>query len=336
MFGCIVCVAAVLIWWAMAVEVRAQSQSVAAPIVREGTFATELANALAVGQPSSESAAESMLGARGVAPRNGWIADYPVTPDILAELRDSIAYAARSKTIQLDAENALQRLEKVKADLGIQVTPGAVNAGSADQSAAADNPDDAEVSGYYDDEGPPIVTYYAPPPAYYDLYSWVPYPFWWGTTSFGGFFILHDFHRHVREHGQVETISNHFNDRLAHRVHRVDPMQRSLGKTFAGIGAPRSRNFISTGVQQAPRRIFNDRRTMSTGRVPESMRRVPRAAAQGRREQPAVRSYRSTNPFPASRVYSAPPATGNMYRPQPGFRQSGGGGHAGGGRRPER
>src|SRR3974377_1091063 len=49
------------------------------PLVREGAFAVDLAVALNLGQPSSEAEAESMLGEVGIAPRNGWIADYPLT-----------------------------------------------------------------------------------------------------------------------------------------------------------------------------------------------------------------------------------------------------------------
>ena len=94
-------------------EVQAQLPPVGAPIVREGDFAMKLAEALNVGHPSSEAEAESMLGTAGIAPRNGWIADYPVTPDIIGELRDSVTYAAQAKTISMDQDTALKTLEDV-------------------------------------------------------------------------------------------------------------------------------------------------------------------------------------------------------------------------------
>src|SRR5271166_6174057 len=78
-------------------EGRTAPPPVAGPLVREGAFAMILVVALNMGKPASETEAESMLGAAGISPRNGWIADYPVTPDIIGELRDSIGYAAQAK-----------------------------------------------------------------------------------------------------------------------------------------------------------------------------------------------------------------------------------------------
>src|ERR1700690_2603496 len=82
-------------------DAMSQPPPINAPLVREGDFAMKLAEALNVGHPQSESEAENMLGTAGIAPRNGWIADYPVTPDIVGELRDSVGYAAQAKTIAI-------------------------------------------------------------------------------------------------------------------------------------------------------------------------------------------------------------------------------------------
>ena len=113
-----------------------------------------------------------------------------------------------------------------------------------------------------------MVTYYAPPPDYYYLYAWVPYPFWCYGFWFPGFFVLHDFHRVVNVHNRAVFVSNHFNDVSAHRVFRVDPVKRFNGRTFAGIGAPRTGGFVSTGVPRSDRRIFNaPPRTAPTGRM---------------------------------------------------------------------
>ena len=47
------------------------------PLIREGDFAIKLVEALKVGQAKSEAEAESILASVGIAPKNGWIADYP-------------------------------------------------------------------------------------------------------------------------------------------------------------------------------------------------------------------------------------------------------------------
>ncbi len=67
---------------------------VAPPIVREGDFAVRLQSACGLGTGSDEIEAETRLGQAGIVPRNGWIADYPVTPDVLGELRQAVANAA--------------------------------------------------------------------------------------------------------------------------------------------------------------------------------------------------------------------------------------------------
>lgn len=308
--------------------VQAELPPVGAPIVREGEFAMKLAEALSVGHPSSEAEAESMLGTAGIAPRNGWIADYPVTPDIIGELRDSVSYAAQAKTISMDQDTALKTLEDVQANVNISVSPGP--AGPPEMSAeGADGgyPGQTAINDYYNEQGPPIVTYYAPPPDYYYLYAWVPYPFWWGGFWFGGFFELHDFHRYFREDGHVYTVTNHFHDVNANKVFRIDPAKRFLGRTFAGIGAPRSSNFVSPGVSRAPERIFNG--SPGGSGVPGRRAIRPQGSTPGTIRQPSVRSFRGVNPFPSNRVYSKPPGAGRTFTPRSGA--SGGKARGGGG-----
>jgi len=310
-------------------EGQTQPPPVSAPVVREGDLAMKLAVALQLGQPSSEVEAESMLGAAGIAPRNGWIADYPVTPDIIGELRDSIGYAAQAKTISTDEETAIKTLESVQAELGISASPGPAgppetSAGTAETEESG-YPNQTTINDYYSSEGPPIVTYYPPPPDYYYLYGWVPYPFWWSGFWFGGYFILHDFHRHFRDHGHVGVVTNHFHDERSNRVFRIDPERRFHGKTFAGIGAPRSNNFLNTGVRSAPERVFNS----DAGRSFTSpSRRVvrPQAGASGTARQPSTKSFRPANPFTEKRVYSQPPGAGRTFTPSSAS--------PGGGRRP--
>lgn len=297
-----------------------QTPPVAAPLVREGTFAMKLAEALNVGHPSSEAEAESMLGAVGVAPSNGWMADYPVTPDIIGELRDSVGYAAQAKTISMDKDAALRTLESVQATVSLSVTPAPAESPnlapgtSPDQTGAQNYPDQTVINNYYYDEGPPVVTYYAPPPDYYYLYSWVPYPFWWTGFWFGGFFVLNDFHRHFRDHDHGVFVSNHFNDVRSHRIFRVDPVNRFRGRTFAGIGAPRANNFISTGVKGSSERIFNRDRSFGPSSRTSTIR--SQSGTMGTVRQPSISSRRAANPFAASRVYSSPPGGGRTFTPR--------------------
>ncbi len=312
-------------------EAQSQMPPVGAPIVREGAFAMKLAEAFSLGQASSEAEAESLLGGAGIAPRNGWIADYPVTPDIIGELRDSIAYAAQAKTISMDKDTALKILEDVQAGANLSVSPGpagppeASSEGTSAASPAGESayPDQTVINSYYYDAGPPIVTYYPPPPDYYYLYAWVPYPFWWSGFWFGGFFILHDFHHHYREHGRPYVVSNHFRDARANKVFRIDPLKRFNGRTFAGIGAPRSNTFVNPGVRRAPERVFNGGPASSPAPSYRTRTVRPQGAAPGSAAQAPTRSYRTVNPFEAQRVYSSPPGGGRTYTPRSGT--SGGG-----------
>ncbi|MGD0234199.1 MAG: hypothetical protein ABSC55_06630 [Syntrophorhabdales bacterium] len=231
---------------------------IAPPLVREGDLAASLGAALGVASTDDEVEAETRLGEVGIAPRNGWIADYPVTPDILGELQKSVSDAADSRKLSMSKDEALKRLDDVSVQLGVAVRPFAGNEGYRGAPLGGENyPNPDAVNDYYYDEGPPIVSYYTPPPDYYYLYAWVPYPFWCYGFWFPGFFILHDFHRVVYVHNRAVFVSNHFNDVSVHRVFRVDPVTRFNGRTFAGIGAPRGGGFVSTGVPRSGIRIFN-------------------------------------------------------------------------------
>ena len=229
---------------------------VGAPVVREGDFAVALEQALGVGTSQDEVQAESTLGGLGISPRNGWIADYPVTPDVFGELQNATAAAADAGKLPMSRDQALARLNDLSAKMDLGITPYAGGPYQVPPSAEA-YPSPADLDEYYTDEGPPIVTYYAPPPDYYDLYDWIDYPFFVGGFFFPGYFCLNDFYRHFNWHGRPVIVSNHFNDVTAHRMFRIDPANRFRGNTFAGIGAPRSDRFLSTGRPNSGRSIFN-------------------------------------------------------------------------------
>lgn len=247
-------------------------------LVREGDFAVKLQISLGIGSSEDEVEAETALGDLGISPKNGWIADYPVTPDILGEIRSSLLTAASQGKVDLNSEEAIKRLDEVSAELQMGVKPHSANNNhQASPEEAVKYPNPTVINNYYTNEGPPVVTYYAPPPDYYYLYGWVPYPFWWAGFWFPGYFILNDFHRPYFYGSRTVFISNHFNHFRAHRVFRIDPVQRYSGRTYAGIGAPARKGYISTGVPRSDQRIFNAprarNRTDSGSSAPSTVRR---------------------------------------------------------------
>ena len=258
-----------LFLFSMPVVVHAQSEPaksasppIAQKLVREGDFALKLQSALGLGTAEDEVSAESRLGEVGIAPRNGWIADYPMTPDIVIEVEKSVKAAAKAKKLSVGKEEALKKFHAAAASLDLTVKPyTAGKTGEAKPTAPEKYPDQTVINNYYSSEGPPVVTYYDPPPDYYYLYAWVPCPFWWFDFWFPGFFVLRDFHRVVFVNSRVVFVSNHFNDVRVHRVFRVDPVTRFSGRTFAGIGVANRRGFIPTGVSRSERTIFNGSRS---------------------------------------------------------------------------
>jgi hypothetical protein len=308
------------------------------PMVREGDFAVRLHAALGLGSVEDEAEAESALGNLGIIPRNGWIADYPVTPDILGELQKAVGDAADAGKIGMNRGEALKRLDSVSTEESLAIVPHASSATHdevSDESVASDYPNPTVVNNYYQSEGPPVVTYYAPPPDYYYLYGWIPYPFWWAGFWFPGYFILNDFHRPVHIHNRVFFVSNHFNDVRRHRVFRVDPVARFNGRTFAGIGVSDRRGFISTGVPRSQRAIFNAPRAQAAPgmRSMSGMRPSFRSTGSpGGSVAPAIRSGARPSSAPsrsgAARTFSAPSRGGGAGSFSAPSRGGGGGGRS--------
>ncbi len=235
------------------------------PLVREGTFALRLADAFKLGPVSNEAEAETALSSAGIAPRNGWIADYPVTPDIVGELQTSVTAAADSKSISLGKDEALKAFQDAMSAYDLTVKPSEQIAGNVPSS---DIPDQTVINNYYYDEGPPVVTYYAPPLDYAYLYTWVPYPFLWWDFWFPGFFVLADFdidfgHGHFRHHhGDFDRdrwgghFSNHFRDPKTGTMSVIDAARRSRGTSFT---ARTGGGWTTTAAQNGARSIFNRR-----------------------------------------------------------------------------
>ncbi len=272
------------------------------PLIREGDFAVELAKSLEQSTTDDENQAIDALTAAGIAPRNGWIADYPVTPDIISEVRDSAAEAARSGRIAMEEDTAFRSVLRILYEMGLPIrvagtrkedapaqatgkryadsgagyesTPPEENNSYAPEGEppAYDSPE-TTVEEYYYDYGPPVVSYYVPPWDYAYLYSWVPWPFWWGSTWFGGYFVLNDFDVYRRGHGHWRgrhhgrrghyRVSNRTRN-VNGRTGRVDPANRLANVNGAGRTGSR---LARVGTNVSPRRggsIVNPNVTRNT------------------------------------------------------------------------
>jgi hypothetical protein len=220
-------------------------------LVPEGDFALKLVTALNLGTATTEAQAEDMLSSVGIAPKNGWIADYPMTPIIIGELQDAVAAAADAHKLPMGKDDALKAFASVTTEFGLAVVPGSPGQYAENQTQL--NP--TVINNYYYEEGPPVITYYPPPWDYYYLYAWVPYPFWWGGFYFTGFYCLHDFSKVVFIGGRRVVVTNHFVDPKTHAVFHVGPTGR-IART-ANTAVTNNRGFRSPEARKAAGSIFN-------------------------------------------------------------------------------
>jgi len=222
---------------------------VAQPLVREGDFAIRLAEQLNLGTPADEETAEDMLARMGVAPLNGWLSDYPVTPQIIGQLQESVSSAAAEGKLPMTADQAVQGLYSLTAryelptPVDLRSSP-ATDAGAQQTAPPQQQANPAVINNYYGNYGPPVVTYYAPPPDYLYLYAWVPYPYWWYGFWFPGFYICHNFTTVVVVRpGVTAVVTNRFIDRNSRRVAAVDPN----GARTIRTGGTRPYSVLRTG-----------------------------------------------------------------------------------------
>ena len=141
-------------------ERKPRPPSVEQDLVREGSFAMKLAEALKVGEVNNEAEAESRLAQIGIAPRNGWIADYPVTPGIIGELQNAVSAAADSGELAMEKEEAMMVFQGLISDI-------------QDQHARAKTP--------FEEQPPPGPYRYSYPyyRYYYPYYYPYPYPYFY-------------------------------------------------------------------------------------------------------------------------------------------------------------
>ena len=256
-------------------QLASNTPPVSQPLVPEGVYALKLATALKLGTPTSEAQAEDMLAAVGIAPKNGWIADYPMTPIIVGELQNAVVASADEKKLSMGKEEALKAFQAVTAEFGLALVPG--SQGQYAEAQPKGYTDPTIIDNYYYEEGPPVITYYPPPWDYYYLYAWVPYPFWWGGFYFSGFFCLNNFHRVVYVGHRRCVVSNHFRDPATRQVSRINPDGRRTAETPRTTNSSINRGFNTSEARRGAASIFErsigresslDSRTTTMGNSP--------------------------------------------------------------------
>jgi hypothetical protein len=240
-------------------QAAAKAPPVSQQLIPEGDFALKLATALKLGTPTTEAQAEDMLATIGIAPKNGWIADYPMTPIIIGQVRNAVVATAVLKKLPIGEDEALQAFDGLTAEFGLAFASGPEQYAEGQPPSGSEYIPPEVINEYYYNEGPPVITYYPPPWDYYYLYGWVPYPFWCSGFFFPGFFILNDFHIHHRHHHHGHhLISNHFFDRRTHAFLRVDPTTRMAGTAATRtLGGRSPRAFASREARMGAASIFN-------------------------------------------------------------------------------
>jgi hypothetical protein len=299
-----------------------QAPPIAQTLIREGDFAMKLVNRLQLGTAQNEAEAESTLASSGIAPKNGWIADYPVTPDIIGELQKAISDAADSGRLAIAKDEAMKTFQDLTAEAGLSVTGSAQDeyAGNEPPSSYGDYSNPDVIDNYYHNEGPPIVTYYPPPSDYYYMYAWVPYPFWCSGFWFPGFFVLHDFDKIVVINHRHHRFTNHFFHPRWRSTVTIDPGRRGTERPFrATSDNPRTRGYSSPEARTGASSIFERSRdrTRTGGAAVVRPDRGPNDKGPSSRpisNTPALRGRSSdqTRPPTSERRMSRPPGESNL------------------------
>ena len=242
-----------------------QSPPVAQTLIREGDFAIKLAAKLDLGLPTNETEAEDLLAKAGVVPLNGWLSDYPVTPEIVGQLQSAIAKSLADGKLLMNANEATQGFYSLTQELNQPIPAPEGSAPSEQDQMPTSSTSSADIDNYYYDQGPPIITYYPPPTDYVYLYDWVPYPVFWFGFWFPGFYICHNFttvagsgffgHGDHHEHWRRGLVTNRVIDPATRRVAVRDPVTR----TSTGIVRPVMALRLVTRSGQGAVRSFTSR-----------------------------------------------------------------------------
>ncbi|GEM_PF-3706292 len=187
-----------------------EEQTIAPSVARQGDFALRLAQSLGLPAAEDEEGAIRALNALGIHAVDGWMADYPMTPQIAAELRDAVIATAAAGQLNMSLDAAMGAYAELVAEFGlpppVDLAPGYASGGGP-ANRYVPSCDGTALGYYYDSFGTPIYTYCRPPAAYLYLYSWVPCGFQWQGRVFTGFFILNHFNR-IPPHVHVQHIDH--------------------------------------------------------------------------------------------------------------------------------
>jgi hypothetical protein len=262
-------------------QVQSSQNSISPPpvsqdLVRQGDFAFSLLEALEPGPDYSEAQALEMLSEIGIEPNDGWISDYPLTPDIVEELQNALIRAGEKGYLTMNTLEAVNVFNNLIMDYGFPLSPDdnrVQDSKTPPSFGYYDYTSPTVINHFYYHSGPPVVTYYPPPPRYYNLYNWVPYPFWWGSFRFSGYFVLNDFHRSsivfvLRRHGPKGYFRSRHNviRVVSSRSKRFDRPKRQI------VISPPNRRFEKyrqPGITTRDRTWsgFDEHRTQDTFRV---------------------------------------------------------------------
>jgi hypothetical protein len=227
-----------------------EEQTIAPSVVRQGDFALRLAQSLGLPAVEDEEGAIRALNALGIHAVDGWKADYPMTPQVVAELRDAVIVIAAAGQLNMSLDAAMRAYAELVVEFGLPLpaepAPGYAG-GGAPATAYGPSCNGTALDYYYGNFGMPLYSYCPPPAAYYYLYSWVPYGFYWHQHVFTGFFIRKHFngippharhgdHRHRFKDGRDGK--KHDRDHQPHRrVFQTGPGVQPKAIVTPGIGS---------------------------------------------------------------------------------------------------
>ena len=92
-----------------------ENSAVSSGLAREGDFAIKLAEVLKLGTARTRLKQRTCWLQPVSHRKNGWIADYPVTPDIVEELQNSVGGAVDSGKLGMDKAEALKMFQDMIA-----------------------------------------------------------------------------------------------------------------------------------------------------------------------------------------------------------------------------
>lgn len=293
-------------------------------LVRQGDFAMLLVEALHLGVAERQESAISRLEDADIAPEDGWIADYPMTPEILAQLAPTLGDAADSGAIALSRDEALGALQALAAEFGLSL-PDELGPRYARRYLRDDAYDcqGSTIRRYYDNYAPPVLSYCRPPYDYDYLYDWRPYGSWWHGHYYPGYYLLHRFHLVIH----VDSTRPHHRQYLAkpqarskHRHKKTGPhdgIRHLSNRNKPGKERPRQRR--DPAAERSAEQRLRPARDFSLKRdLPGSRGMVVKGKTRALKNQERYRANRATD----GRTRSAPDTIpAQRYAPIPGHKR---------------